>query len=113
MTAPATDPLQRLRHALAGIALALFFSVFIAALLGRWLGDALGDALGDSYELRAGIYGGLMLYVVVGAVVLFIKLAQHETRPLSIQRSLLWLASLWLWPALLLLKRRSEPGSLQ
>ena len=109
MTAPATDPLQRLRHALAGIALALFFSVFIAALLGRWL----GDALGDSYELRAGIYGGLMLYVVVGAVVLFVKLAQHETRPLSVQRCLLWLASLWLWPALLLLKRRSEPGSLQ
>ena len=46
-----------------------------------------------------------MLYVVVGAVVLFVKLAQHETRPLSARRCLLWLASLWLWPALLLLKR--------
>ena len=40
---PDTDPLMRLRHALAGIAVALLLSVLVAALLGRFLGDALGD----------------------------------------------------------------------
>lgn len=92
------DPLYRLRHAIAGVALALLLSVFVAALLGRWL----GDALGDSYAWRAGLYSALMLYVVVGAVVLFMRVAAHETRPLSAGRVALWLASLWLWPALLL-----------
>jgi hypothetical protein len=90
------DPLYKLRHALMGLALALAFSVPIAALLGRWL----GDAFGDSYGLRVGIYSALLLYVVVGTVVLFMRVARHETRPLSLQRVLLWLASLWLWPAL-------------
>lgn len=92
------DPLYRLRHAIAGVALALLLSVFTAALLGRWL----GDALGDSYAWRAGLYSALMLYVVVGAVVLFMRVAAHETRPLSAGRVALWFASLWLWPALLL-----------
>lgn len=96
------DPLYRLRHALAGLALALLLSVLVAALAGRWL----GDLFGDSYALRAGLYGGLLLYAVVGAVVLFVKVAQHETRPLSAARVLLWFASLWLWPVLLLLRRR-------
>lgn len=95
---PDTDPLMRLRHALAGIAVALLMSVMVAALLGRFL----GDALGDSYSLRAGIYAGLLLYVLVGAVVLFVKVAKFETRRLSAARALLWLASLWLWPVLLL-----------
>ena len=99
---PNTDPLMRLRHALAGIAVALLLSVGVAALLGRFL----GDVLGDSYSLRAGIYAGLLLYALVGAVVLFVKVAKFETRRLSAARALLWLASLWLWPALLL--RRSD-----
>lgn len=96
------DPLYKLRHALVGLLAAVALSVPVAALLGRWL----GDWLGDSYALRAGIYSGLMLYVVVGAVVLFIKVAKHETRRLSLQRVLLWLASLWAWPALLVLVKR-------
>lgn len=91
------DPLWRLRHALAGLALAVLLSVPLAALAGR----VLGDAFGDSYALRAGIYAGLLLYVVVGAFVLFTKVARHETRPVSVARVALWLASLWLWPLLL------------
>lgn len=96
------DPLWRLRHALAGMAIALLLSVLIAALLGRWI----GDLIADSYGLRAGLYSALLLYVVVGAVLLFVKVAQHETRPLSAGRILTWLASLWLWPVLLLGRRR-------
>jgi len=95
---PVEDPLYKRRHAIAGVAVALLLSVLVAALLGRLL----GDAFGDSYALRAGIYGGLLLYVVVGAAVLFTRVAVHEKRPLSGGRVLLWLASLWLWPLLLL-----------
>ena len=96
------DPLYKLRHALAGLALALLLSVLTAALAGRFLGDAVG---GD-YGTRVTVYGMLLLYVVVGAVVLFIKVAQHETRPLSAGRVFTWFISLWLWPALLLTGRR-------
>ena len=96
------DPLWRLRHALAGLGLALLGSVFVAALLGR----VLGDWLGDSYGLRVAIYAGLLVYVIAGAVVLFLKVAQHETQPLAVGRVLRWLASLWLWPLLLLARRR-------
>jgi nitrate/nitrite transporter NarK len=95
------DPLWKLRHALAGLAIALLLSVPIAALLGR----ALGDLIADSYGLRAGLYSALLVYVVVGAVLLFVKVAQHETRPLSLSRILTWLMSLWLWPVLLLGRR--------
>ncbi len=68
------DPLWKLRHALAGMGLAL------------------------------------LLYVVVGAVVLFVKVARHETRPVSAGRVLTWFLSLWLWPVLLLAARRAPPG---
>ncbi len=95
------DPLWRLRHALAGMALALLASVLLAALLGR----VIGDLIADSYGLRVALYSALLVYVIVGAVLLFLRVAQHETRPLSAGRVLLWLASLWLWPVLLLRRR--------
>ena len=99
------DPLWKLRHALAGMALALLASVLIAALAGRLL----GDLFGDSYGLRAGIYSGLLLYAVAGTVVLFIKVARHETRPVTAGRVGLWVASLWLWPLLLAVGRSQAP----
>jgi hypothetical protein len=60
------DPLWKLRHALAGVGLAVLLSVPLAALLG----SALGDGLGGSYEWRAGTYALLLAYVVTGAAVL-------------------------------------------
>jgi hypothetical protein len=96
------DPLWRLRHALAGLGLALALSVPLAALLG----SALADLWGGSYHARVTVYGLLLLHVLVGAGVLFVKIAQHETRPVSPQRIALWLFSLWLWPALLLTRSR-------
>ena len=95
------DPLWRLRHALAGLGVALLLSVFIAALLGR----VLGDAFAGTYGARVAVYGVLMLHVVVGAGVLFVKVAQHETRPLTAGRAVKWLASLWRWRLLLLSRR--------
>lgn len=96
------DPLWNLRHAIAGVALALLLAVLLAALVGR----VLGDLFELGYGQRVAIYGGLLLYVVVGGALLFVRLAQHETRPLSAGRVALWLASLWLWPLLLLGRRR-------
>ena len=96
------DPLWKLRHALAGLALALLGSVVLAAFLGGFV----GDLFGDSYHRRVAVYGALLLYVVAGAAVLFFKVAQHETRPLSAGRVLLWTASLWAWPLLLAGRKR-------
>ena len=39
---------------------------------------------------------------------LFVRVAQHETRPLTVSRLALWLASLWLWPLLLTRKRAAQ-----
>lgn len=105
MNAYGEDPLWKLRHAIAGVGIALLLAVLAAALIGRWL----GDAFGGSYGLRAGIYGACLLYVVVGAGVLFAKVARHETRPLSFGRVATWFASLWLWPALLVAARKRTP----
>jgi hypothetical protein len=105
------DPLWKLRHGLLGVGLATLLSVPLAAVLG----SALGDAVGQSYAWRSGLYAALLLYVVAGAVVLFVRVARHETRPVSVRRIGLWLVSLWVWPALLLTGRRTggadEPGS--
>jgi hypothetical protein len=101
------DPLWKLRHALLGVGLATLLSVPLAAVLG----SALGDLLGGSYAWRAGTYTALLAYVVAGAVVLFAKVARHETRPVSAGRVGLWVLSLWLWPALLALARRRGPGA--
>ncbi len=102
------DPLWRMRHALAGVALALMLSVLTAAMAGAFL----GDLVAGTYGARVAFYGALLLYVVVGAGVLFVKLAQHETRPLNLGRVLLWYVSLWLWPALLAgLKGRASSAS--
>lgn len=101
------DPLWKLRHALAGVALALLLAMFTAAFAGRFLGDALG---GD-YSARATVYTVLLLYVVIGAVVLFVKVAQHETQPLSARRVGLWFASLWVWPVLLIKGKKPGPPS--
>lgn len=98
------DPLWKLRHALAGVALALLLAVLTAAVAGAWLGDTLAALLGTpaSYGTRVAAYGALLLYVVVGAAVLFAKVARHETRRVSARRVLLWWMSLWAWPVLLL-----------
>ncbi len=103
MTPGENDPLWRLRHSLAGVGLALLLSVPIAAMTG----SVLGDALGGTYGARVAVYAALLLYVVVGAGVLFVRVAQHETTPLTLKRVGLWLMSLWMWPALLAGRRGS------
>ncbi len=96
------DPLWKLRHALAGVGLALLLAVFVAAFAGA----ALGDLLGGGYGTRVALYASLLVYVLAGAVVLFVKVAQHETEPVSFARVARWFASLWLWPLLWAAGRR-------
>jgi hypothetical protein len=43
--------------------------------------------------------------------VLFVKVAQHETRPLNLGRLGRWVLSLWLWPALWWASRGGKPGA--
>jgi hypothetical protein len=108
MNAPG-DPLTRLRNALAGLGLAVLLSVPLAAMAG----SALGAVFGDSYGIRVAIYGALLLHVITGAVVLFVRVAQHETQPLSAARVLRWLLSVWVWPLLFLGSsggRKADPG---
>lgn len=100
------DPLWQLRHALLGVTLALLLSVPAAALAARWL----GDRFADSYALRVTLYGAFLTYVIAGAVVLFVKVARHETRPATPARVALWFASLWLWPLLLAARRGGGAG---
>jgi hypothetical protein len=105
MTPGENDPLWRLRHALAGVALALLLAVPVAAVVGSWV----GDAFIGSYGGRVAVYSVLLVYVIAGAATLFVKVAQHETRPLSVGRVGLWWISLWLWP--LLLARRGASAA--
>jgi len=100
------DPLWKLRHAIAGVAIALLLAVFAAAFAGR----VIGDAWGDDYGRRVTVYLVLLVYVVTGGVVLFAKVARHESRPLSFSRVATWFASLWLWPLLLLAASRRPRG---
>jgi hypothetical protein len=55
------------------------------------------------------LYAALLVYVMAGAVVLFVKVAQHETAPLSFARVATWFVSLWVWPVLWLAGRRAGP----
>jgi membrane protease YdiL (CAAX protease family) len=84
------DPLARHGPALAGVLLALVLSVMTAAVIG-------GMSPGD-YHDRATVYTVLVVWLVVGAVVVFLRAAAGERSRLSIRRVLLWAVSIWLWP---------------
>lgn len=77
---------------LAGIALGMVCSVPIAAYLASWFGD--------TYNTRVWIYGGLLLWCIIGAVYVFRFAMKTTPKPLSLLRVLQWCISLWLWPLL-------------
>ena len=88
----ARDPLGRHGAALAAAALAVVLSVFAAALLAAQMP---GD-----YRARALAYLGLVVWVLVGAVVLFVRTAGREQTPFAPRTVALWVVSIWLWPLL-------------
>jgi len=91
------DPLARYGKPLAAVLIAVALSVFVAALIG--------GSLPFEYTGRAVAYLVLVLYVIVGAFVVFRLVAEGE-QSLTPARLLKWTVSLWVWP-LLALRRRS------
>ena len=57
-------------------------------------------ALGSTYEARALVYTCFLLWVVVGAITIFVKTYKAPQQPLSVKMILIWCISLWLWPLL-------------
>ena len=96
------DPLLKLISPLAGVVLAVVLSVLLSA--------TVAGNLGGDYSTRAWIYTFAVLWVLVGAVVVFMLVHRGETKTLSVGRVLLWTASIWLWPALALRALARRPG---
>ena len=84
--------------ALVGACLAVVLSVPAAAYTAAWIGD--------TYTKRALIYSAFLLWAFCGAAVIFAKTFRQEIKPLSLGRIFLWFASAWLWPLLLLARKK-------
>lgn len=97
---PENDPLTRYGPPLAGLLIAVVLSVLVAAMVA--------GQIEGTYQTRALVYTGFVLWVMLGAAVIFMLAHRGEAARLSIARVLLWAASIWLWPVFLLLSRRRE-----
>jgi hypothetical protein len=94
---PQEDPLRRYGAPLAAVLLAVVLSILLAAMLaGQFPGD---------YGARALVYSGCVVWVLLGAAVMFMLAHRGEASRLSLSRVLLWTASIWLWPVFWLLRR--------
>ena len=100
---PEDDPLTRIGAPLAAVIIAFVLSVLAAAMVA--------GQIGDTYEKRALVYAGFVLWVLLGAAVVFVIAHRGEAGRLSPSRVLLWAASIWLWPLFLLLRRRRSDSS--
>ena len=94
---PEDDPLTRYGAPLASVIIALVVSIMVAAMMA-------GQIEGE-YQTRAVVYTGCVLWVLLGAVVVFVRAHRGEAGRISPVRVLLWAASIWLWPLFLLLRR--------
>ena len=92
------DPLIRYGLPLASVIIALVLSILVAALVA-------GQVEGP-YERRALLYASFVMWVLIGAVIVFVLAHRGEAGRLSSARVLLWAASIWLWPVFVFLRRR-------
>jgi hypothetical protein len=99
------DPLLKFIAPVAGVVLAVVLSVLLAA----WV----AGQIGDDYASRVWLYGGAVVWVLVGAVTMFMLAHRGETQPLSLRRVLLWTLTIWLWPVFAgrLVQQRHDGGS--
>lgn len=100
---PEDDPLVRIGAPLASVIIAFVFSVLLAAMLA--------GQVGDTYEKRALVYAGFVLWILLGAAVVFMIAHRGEAGRVSVSRIFLWAASIWLWPLFLLLRRRGSDAN--
>ena len=96
------DPLARYGPPLAGVIIAAALSILAAALVA-------GQIDGD-YQRRALVYAGFVLWVILGAAIVFVLAHQGEAGRFSVARVLLWTASIWFWPLFVLLRRGRSGG---
>ena len=94
---PRRDDEGFLGPALAGVCIAVVLSVPAAA--------ALASLAGDSYNARVLVYCLMLLWIVTGSIVIFRRTWRGEKRTPTLARVLLWCASIWLWPLLILFGR--------
>lgn len=95
------DPLARAGGLMLAVVLAFIVSVFAAALLA--------SQLPGGYRARALGYLALVLWVLSGSVLLFrATYVRGEPGPFRIARVAAWTVSIWLWPLLLLGRRRDR-----
>jgi hypothetical protein len=92
------DPLTQYGPPLIGVIIAVVLSVLVSAMVA--------GQIDGTYERRAFVYAGFVLWVLLGAAVVFVLAHRGEAGRLSIARVLLWAASIWLWPVFLVLRRR-------
>ena len=92
------DPLLKFIGPLAGVVLAVVLSILVSA--------TVAGHIGVDYNTRATLYSVAVVWVVVGAVVMFWLTRGAESGALSVGRVLLWTVSIWLWPVFALLHRR-------
>lgn len=87
---------------LIGACLSVVCSVFVSSYAA--------SLFGDTYQDRALIYIGFLLWTIAGAVTIFIKTYQKPAQRITARYILLWFASSWLWPLLIAapaMKKRS------
>ncbi len=82
-----------LGNALIGACCAIITSVPFSAYIASFIGD--------TYLVRVWVYGLMLLWVIAGAITLFLRTYKNETRKLSVGFIVLWFFSVWLWPLLL------------
>lgn len=81
-------------NALIGACTAVLLSIPLAAQCAFWAGD--------NYNTRVIIYSIFLLWIICGAVSIFLRTFKNEKSKFSIKFVLLWFLSVWLWPLLLL-----------
>lgn len=90
---PSKKPPQLLSASLLGACLAVITSVPAAAFLAA--------ACADTYQVRALVYLGLLLWAVVGAIAIFCVTRHAADKPFTLRHCVIWFVSAWLWPVLI------------
>lgn len=87
-----------------GACLAVISSVPLTAFLA--------SSFGDTYNTRVIIYAGTLLWVIIGALIVFSLTKKDKSAFVGFRFLALWFVSSWLWPVLLLTYLyRSSQGS--
>src|SRR3974390_1591866 len=92
------DPLERVGGVLVAAVLAFVLSVPIAAIFA--------SQVSGTYRYRAFAYLGMVLWVLVGVILLVRATFRSETGTFSLGSVAKWIVSIWLWPLLLVARRR-------